>query len=689
MDETLVNSLRSGGSFTAGQGLDSGSEDESDDLDREPVDLDRELASHSGSDSSGRVVDLDDFSAEDHSRLKPALRPAEQDYGQAASSRFESKGKEVENRGGRSARRVSFADDVVLNERQPPRGPSPMPSDSSVSSVESDEIDGLFSMGAEPLQMQSPDLDREYRRITAGNLHTNELTYVSRVSLFRDRSYATAFAVCILGVLAFGLATYRVENKHHYIATLVVGLCLTGTASACMVGLHYKLFRGQWQQAASTPFSLQYLKLIAPLEGSLLVAVLVIIWAKGWSWMAGLGVAWTAAYDLYSLQRVDDGTQFAAVLLEMASDMVVDNEEMRPAVRRAWMIFMGLNVWLAIWISIFVDTASSTAYHSKAILIFLMFSLYWTTQVARSLLSYYVTGAVVYRLVLSDRDGRQPGKVQATILQRSLTVGFGSICAGGLYINMAIGLAAAHDSLRHLCRWKPGRSSRSGHGTWRAGSSVFNEGRRGSITSLGDDRTDDGNGTDEENSSTSIWAEEEMRAASHGGPMYSANRYAWARVSLRGAPFRSASREAWAKLVSTGVIGAVQTETADRLLSSWVTIFGCLTAICANLLLPDITRQTSEIQFEFFVASFVAGASSAAVLLEPLRASVAAIYIAFAENPKCFAKTWPIVHHRLMRTSEMALFSAASSGTSPTSPMDDETSGEPATANTHVPLDQV
>mmetsp|Transcript_7246 Transcript_7246/g.14487 ORF Transcript_7246/g.14487 Transcript_7246/m.14487 type:complete len:809 (+) Transcript_7246:580-3006(+) len=554
----------------------------------------------------------------------------------------EAKGEELSQCSAKGKRRVSFADDHILEDNR-----SLTSSLSSVQSLEDDEdehgsdIDslteqshGVFEIGREPLQGSDPNGQRRYRRISMDSLRTSELTYNARVTLYRDRAYAGGFIVMIIGVILFGFATYRVENKHHYIATLVVGLCLTGIASSLMVGFHYKLFRDSWQ--SGSPFSLKYLRFVAPVQGVLLIAVLLVIWAKGWSWVVGLVVCWNAIYDFWSLTRTEDGTQFAAVLLEMASNLVVDNEEMRPAVRRTWFIFLAFNVWLIVWISIFVDTASSPAYHSKVALCFLMFGLYWSTQVARSLLSYYVTGVVSYRLVLASRDGRQPGLVQAMLLKRSLSAGFGSVCAGALYIHVAIVLSALQNSLRFLCRCGRFENSRS---------------RTVSHASAEEDLS-----TQQPHE---MIAEESTRAAIHGGPMFHANRYAWARVSLRGARFRPASQEAWSKLVSTGVIGAVQQETADQLLNGWIIIFGCLTALIANLLLPNITQQTSEIQFEFFMASFGAGSGSASLLLEPLRASIAAIFISFAENPKCFAKEWPIVHHRLMRTSEMTLFSTS------------------------------
>jgi hypothetical protein len=144
----------------------------------------------------------------------------------------------------------------------------------------------------------------------------------------------------------------------------------------------------------------------------------------------------------------------------------------------------------------------------------------------------------------------------------------------------------------------------------------------------------------------------------HNGVASSANRYAWARVALRGARFSGASKEAWAAIDQRGVSGVIQHDLAETALRCWSWVFGALAALITLALMPHVGGSMSpEDELQILLASFCLGAANGALLMEPLRAAVAAIFISFAEDPESLAK-WPIVQHRFSRQAEMALFQA-------------------------------
>jgi len=194
--------------------------------------------------------------------------------------------------------------------------------------------------------------------------------------------------------------------------------------------------------------------------------------------------------------------------------------------------------------------------------------------------------------------------MQRTLVSRGLSTSFGSVCAGGLLIgpgSLLWGIADIYQRLR----------SKNGD----------------------------------------IQVEKNVNGVLSG----ISNRYGWGRVALAGTPFRRASKESWKRMTESGITGAISEDQAETFIRSWSWIFGSVTALLSLSLLPHDTHQSSEILVVFFMAAFFLGAANASLLLEPLRATVAAIFISFAENPQGVEEESPIIHHRFTRICELSL----------------------------------
>jgi len=448
---------------------------------------------------------------------------------------------------------------------------------------EEDQDSSLFSLSDEELAGDGCEEVRGCSRISASS---PPLAVVTRVFLSRDRAYAVGFVVCTASTLVLGFTTLRVPNKHHYILSILGALLLSGSLNVLLIVSHY------WGVDEFVGQS----KVAIPLEGIALLILSTCIVLEGWSFAIAIVPLAIATFDILRLSRTES-LQFTTVLLDLASELF------GKKVRRILLVFLAQNIWLVVWTSVLVDVASSS--HATWLkLMFLLFVLAWSTEVARNLIAFHVTSLLAFRIVLEQEANQSVEEVDAMLQRRAFSVSFGSVCFASLWIGPA-------------------------NFWWTVSTILCREKDRGISANP---------------------QEEGSRQPSS----FFANNYAWPRVGLRGETFQTASRLTWSHMTSGGVDRAIAQEMAENVLSSWSKTFGALNSILALACLPRSTQETSEILFLFTFASFVFGSSNAGLLLEPLRSSLVAVFISFAEKPDSLRK-WPIVHHRLSRTSHVSL----------------------------------
>jgi len=526
----------------------------------------------------------------------------------------------------------------------------------------------LGSVSGNPAE--GPDEAREYSRIEC-DLKTTSSTFsfVNRVAFRRDRQYVSVLLGVLFFTLLLGLSNSRVLFKHHYLLSLLAALLISGAVNAAMIAAHYRLFRFK----LAAPFALHNLEWIGPLHFSAVACAALAAWLEGWGVALSLTLLAIAGANTARIAHSSESLQFASVLLDMASELTTMDDQLAPVLRRIWVLFAVQNLWLMIWIGEFVDLASGSAQVSFVGVLFMLFALFWSTQAIRGIMSCYVTGAVCYRLVLAGEqlDGPAPSRqrqvaanrrvasVQEVLWNRSLTVGIGSVCAGALLIGPCTtiwaALAITHQALARLARHPHEGNEELGEGRPRTSSRARAD--------LDDDPSSWRRSSEERprrrksSSSRASSAVKRLHGKFAAAFISQANRYGWARVALRGSSFSNASGEAWKNITASGLYGAIARDVTESLLSCWALGFGSATALVALVLLPPETHSNSGILFAFFAASFCVGAANASLLLEPLRASVGAIFVAYSEDPHCFEERAPIVHHRLGRLCEMTLFS--------------------------------
>lgn len=534
----------------------------------------------------------------------------------------------------------------------------------------------------------------------------NALSFVPRVAFYRDRKYAAGFAFTVLLTLLIGMSTTaqgdnETTSKNHFLRTLSIGLFLTGGVNAAMMAIHYRVFTPQ-NEFLAAPFALERLRLVQPLEAGTLCLVALAMWIQGWGLLIGMIPIGVALFDHSRIATASEDLAFASVILDMASELVVMDAQLAPIIRRTWVIFLLHNAWLFSWSWIFVDVRMDVSQPTVATA-FLLFSLFWTTQVARSTLSFYVTGSVCYRLALGRQDavgkagpilgeqGTEDGdnwsrqqqepaldyafragpdmvvesgddaesasdvaEVQNIIFRRGLTTCFGTVCAGGLTIGPTSVLWGALESIHVLLKFASARVLRNG-GALTGASQGHQALDSSDIAAASADGSDDGSRNGEatlgrRRSSMAAAPQHWVASAREKilkNVIVHANRYGWARSALRGTRFISASREAWTLIHDQGVDGVLRKDMAESILRCWSWIFGSVTALVARLLLPNTLAP--EDYFLFFTTSFALGAANASLLLEPLRAAVGAIFVSYSEAPNCLEKQYPIVDHRFSR----------------------------------------
>jgi len=178
----------------------------------------------------------------------------------------------------------------------------------------------------------------------------------------------------------------------------MLGLLVSGLANTGMMAAHYRLSK----YSLPTPFSADNLRYVQPIEALALLALALAVWAEGWGFALGALPVLVALFDATTVLRGSESQQFASVLLEMASELVVIDDQLAPLVRRTWVVFIAHNVWLFAWTSVFVDVARNQDHMQPVLVLFLLFTLFWSTQVFRSLLSF--VSVLVHCLLFATRS---------------------------------------------------------------------------------------------------------------------------------------------------------------------------------------------------------------------------------------------------------------------------------------------
>lgn len=82
-------------------------------------------------------------------------------------------------------------------------------------------------------------------------------------------------------------------------------------------------------------------------------------------------------------------------------------------------------------------------------------------------------------------------------------------------------------------------------------------------------------------------------------------------------------------------------------------ITAILTIVSGQILLARRTGEVSDVVIcETMIISYIMCYTILFTIMEPLRASIAAVYVCFAQHPQSLSQAFPLVYQRLSRISE-------------------------------------
>jgi hypothetical protein len=87
-------------------------------------------------------------------------------------------------------------------------------------------------------------------------------------------------------------------------------------------------------------------------------------------------------------------------------------------------------------------------------------------------------------------------------------------------------------------------------------------------------------------------------------------------------------------------------------------ITGVIVIVTGNLLLHQRSKYGDVDDLavvENMLVAFILSYTLIFTVMEPLRASVKAVYVSFAHSPRSISQTYPLIYHRLCRISESNL----------------------------------
>ena len=245
---------------------------------------------------------------------------------------------------------------------------------------------------------------------------------------------------------------------------------------------------------------------------------------------------------------------------------------------------------LLLWTLVWVAAVSYTSYFRAQVwvLLLLLLSFIWVTQLLRAVVNATVAGTVASWYFLSPHVPRDP---TSRALRRALTTSFGSLCLGAL-------MAASLKTLRAGAR---GLSSRQ---------SIPSAIRAGALCFLG-------------------FLDVLTRFF---------NELAYTQVAMYGKTFTRASRDTWTLLVHhSGVDALVQRELISTALTFSAVLSGLVCSLICGLWAKAALGEEQPQWWQAVVASFAIGYASVSLVSVTVESGTNALFVCYAEDPSPLA----------------------------------------------------
>jgi hypothetical protein len=107
-------------------------------------------------------------------------------------------------------------------------------------------------------------------------------------------------------------------------------------------------------------------------------------------------------------------------------------------------------------------------------------------------------------------------------------------------------------------------------------------------------------------------------------------------------------------LLSTGVEPIIHDDMTTHVCSSVCgSISGIIVVVVASILLHHRSDNLTDVALvQSMLLAFIFCYTLLFTVMEPLRASIKAIYVCFAQHPQSLSQAFPLIFHRLNRISE-------------------------------------
>jgi hypothetical protein len=152
----------------------------------------------------------------------------------------------------------------------------------------------------------------------------------------------------------------------------------------------------------------------------------------------------SALVDTFKYSRARAGVPFTTAVLNIVIGIL--NKYGMILVITCVCIVLAQTVILLWWGSFFVGLISSVhEAYADVLVVVMLASLYWTQQAFQALIFYIVGGCTLWYFVKSPQEDLRPQWRVMLHLQGGLTSGFGTVCKGALYSNVAMCVLEVHD----------------------------------------------------------------------------------------------------------------------------------------------------------------------------------------------------------------------------------------------------
>eukprot|EP01087_Luapelamoeba_hula_P019341 TRINITY_DN638_c0_g2_i2.p1 TRINITY_DN638_c0_g2~~TRINITY_DN638_c0_g2_i2.p1 ORF type:complete len:323 (+),score=46.75 TRINITY_DN638_c0_g2_i2:121-1089(+) len=303
--------------------------------------------------------------------------------------------------------------------------------------------------------------------------------------------------------------------------------------------------------------------------------------------------------------------KFATKMLILAGHLT---EQYPATIRFAFLAMILQFCWLALWAATVTFVNEFSPFLANVFTLYLVFSLYWTSQVIKNVVHVTTSGTVATWYFMSGTG--MPANPTIKSFKRATTTSLGSICFGSLIIAILRTLRFLADCLRNP-----------------------------------------------ENTDSMVVLLLGCLCSCILGFIESLleyfNSYAFAQVAIYGKPYVQAAKDTWALVHSHGMEAVVNDNLVGNVLGMICVVSGVVVGIVGIVLGVVYHDQLGgDYWVLLFIAGFIVGFVVVMTVTEVVESAVVTVFVCFAEDPEALRANAPHVHKKLDKAYRHGLYTA-------------------------------